>query len=201
MIEIDEKNTLSSSSFLNQMNCPTSHDSSFIDDRKLPSSTQIYRVNNETHQNQHFNPNIDFHAKSVDFTNNQNKCLFSSSKNLNLNTFTNENSNFKYNENILNKAFIQENIGRNQPNFNYPNNYTIDPYLQNNQFYKFYENQNFRPNQQINYFRQDDEKNLIEQIYMYIRDQNGCRILQKKIEERNPDFLSKFYEKVKKILK
>ena len=32
MIHIDDKNTLSSSSFLNQI----SHDSSFIEDRKLP---------------------------------------------------------------------------------------------------------------------------------------------------------------------
>jgi hypothetical protein len=37
---------------------------------------------------------------------------------------------------------------------------------------------------------------LVENVFLYIRDQNGCRILQKKIEEKNKEFLFKFYEKV-----
>jgi len=57
----------------------------------------------------------------------------------------------------------------------------------------FYENQQ--------HFRtMSNDQALIENVFLYIRDQQGCRVLQKKIEERNKDFLYKFYEKVQNNL-
>jgi len=45
----------------------------------------------------------------------------------------------------------------------------------------------------INY---NDEKNIIDNLLLLIKDQNGCRIIQKKLEEKNPEFMMKFYERV-----
>lgn len=171
------------------MNCPTSHESSFIDERKPPSTTQLYRLPPEhILSNKNTAQNNDFHAKSVDFTNNPNK-LYS----------TNPNSNHMNQNIFLHRATFQPNSGRR--NFNiFPYNQVIDTINNNPQFYKFYEtaHQNYPPN---NYFRTEDpdKKVLIDQIYLYIRDQNGCRILQKKIEEKNEEFLYKFYEKVSNV--
>jgi hypothetical protein len=42
-----------------------------------------------------------------------------------------------------------------------------------------------------------DEKFIIlEKLFFYIRDQNGCRTIQRKFEEKNKDFIDKFYDKV-----
>ena len=42
-----------------------------------------------------------------------------------------------------------------------------------------------------------DDKNILENLLIFIKDQNGCKILQKKLEEKNYDFNIKFFEKVK----
>ena len=169
--------------------CHSSHDSSFVDEKKTP----LYRLHDNVRCNPSTNHNFDFHAKSVDFTNNQNNFLGSYSLNNNTHLY---NDNMKYNEYLLNRAFIQSNIGRNQQNTFFPYNYTIDPLMYNPQIYKFNDIQN--PKFTNNNFRSEDSdvKMIIDHIYLYIRDQNGCRILQKKIEEKNHEFLSKFYEKV-----
>lgn len=170
------------------MNCPTSHESSLIEERKPPSSTQLYKVPPEnTLSTKQLNQNNDFHAKSVDFSNNPNKLH---STNHASTQFLNQNP-------FIHRATLQPNSGRR--NFNiFPYNQAIDPFVYNPHIYKYYEiaqQQHPAPN---HYFRSEDpeKKVLIDQIYLYIRDQNGCRILQKKIEEKNAEFLSKFYEKV-----
>jgi hypothetical protein len=172
------------------MNCPTSHESSFIDERKPPSSTQIYRLPPEhTTPTKPIDQNYDFHAKSVDFTNNPNK----------LHSMNHASTNILNQNPFLHRATLQPNSGRRNYNI-FPYNQAIDPFVYNPNIYKFYEtaHQQHPPN---HYFRCEDpeKKVLIDQIYLYIRDQNGCRILQKKIEEKNAEFLSKFYEKVHKF--
>jgi hypothetical protein len=169
------------------MNCPTSHESSFIDDKKPPSSTHLYRNPRENVSKlQPFSSPYDIHARSVDLTNHPNKLINSHYSGQNLNQHP-----------LFNKPHVQPLLGRNHVNNIYSYNNSIDPFSYNPQIYKFYQSQQqqYPPN---NYFRSEDpEKSvLIDQIYMYMRDQNGCRILQKKIEEKNPEFLSKFYEKV-----
>lgn len=42
----------------------------------------------------------------------------------------------------------------------------------------------------------NDEKYLLDNILILLKDQNGCRLIQKKIEEKNLDFISNFFEKI-----
>jgi hypothetical protein len=42
----------------------------------------------------------------------------------------------------------------------------------------------------------NDEKAMIDNIMVLIKDQNGCRMLQRKFEEKKVEFLFKFYERV-----
>lgn len=41
-----------------------------------------------------------------------------------------------------------------------------------------------------------EEKHLPDNFFVYLKDQNGCRLIQKKIEQKNYDFIMIFYEKV-----
>ena len=106
------------------------------------------------------------------------------------------NENIIPNENQLNKAFILQNLGRNQQNSFYPYLYSIDPLIYNPQIYTFNDSQNQKHLNNLYNSEEIEKKILLDQIYLYFRDQNGCRILQKKIEEKNQDFLTIFYEKV-----
>ena len=191
-MDIDDRNTLNSSSFLNH-HFPTSLESSFIDDKKIESATNICRNNDIIRSTHHFYNTFDNHAKSVDFSNTQNKLLFSNG----FNKYTKViNENIIPNENQLNKAFILQNLGRNQQNSFYPYLYSIDPLIYNPQIYTFNDSQNQKHLNNLYNSEEIEKKILLDQIYLYFRDQNGCRILQKNIEEKNQDFLTIFYEKV-----
>ena len=89
-----------------------------------------------------------------------------------------------------------QNLGRNQQNSFYPYLYSIDPLIYNPQIYTFNDSQNQKHLNNLYNSEEIEKKILLDQIYLYFRDQNGCRILQKKIEEKNQDFLTIFYEKV-----
>ena len=54
---------------------------------------------------------------------------------------------------------------------------------------------NYNLNNLFNY--QSEEAYLLENVDKLIKDQSGCRILQKKLNEKNSDFLILFYEKIK----
>ena len=44
---------------------------------------------------------------------------------------------------------------------------------------------------------QSEEKYIIDNVDKLLTDQNGCRILQKKLDEKNKEFMLLFYEKIK----
>jgi hypothetical protein len=46
----------------------------------------------------------------------------------------------------------------------------------------------------------NDEKYLMDNILILLKDQNGCRLVQKKIEEKNNEFILQFFEKVQNNL-
>ena len=124
---------------------------------------------------------VDFHAKSVDFTNIPSKLnLTAGSSNL----FP---QNYYPNPNINNNNY-QHHISKNNPNYYYPSSLTSEQINNYNNYYENVQNNNFR--------HVNNDKLLIDNIFLYIRDQNGCRIIQKKIEEKNKEFLSYFFEKV-----
>jgi hypothetical protein len=190
IIDLDEnKQNLSSSSSLINQYCPTSNTSSFIDDKRAisnnkinvniyypePDKANVYNLNSN---------NFDFHAKSVDFTNMPPKLNLTATNGFskmmppNIYPFPNTNRNL-----------YPYHISKNNQNFYVPYNF-------NSEQMKNY--QSYYDNPQMNNFRPlNNDIILIENIFLYIRDQNGCRIIQKKIEEKNKEFLFKFYEKVK----
>ena len=170
--------------------CPTSNCSSFTDDKRAMSNNKFNinknfpDVEKANLYNVNCNNFVDFHAKSVDFTNIPSKLNLTATngftKIINTNNYpiTNENRNY-----------FPYNISKNNPNYFPPYSFTSE---QINNYQTYMEsaqlNSNFRP--------LNEEHFLIEKLFMYIRDQNGCRIIQKKIEEKNREFLNKFYEKV-----
>lgn len=44
---------------------------------------------------------------------------------------------------------------------------------------------------------QSEEKYIIDNVDKLLKDQNGCRILQKKLDEKSIEFMTLFYEKIK----
>jgi hypothetical protein len=88
-----------------------------------------------------------------------------------------------------NKNIYTYPITKNNPNYFLPYSYVSEQ--MNNPNPGYYENSNGN-----NYRPFNNDMILIENLFLYIRDQNGCRIIQKKIEEKNKEFLYKFYEKV-----
>jgi hypothetical protein len=42
-----------------------------------------------------------------------------------------------------------------------------------------------------------DDKSILDNIPAILRDQNGCRLVQKRLETRNQEFIDSFYEKIK----
>jgi len=77
---------------------------------------------------------------------------------------------------------------KNNQNYYIPYSFNSEQATNYPVYYDNLNSNNFRP---IN-----NDMVLVENVFLYIRDQNGCRILQKKIEEKNKEFLFKFYEKV-----
>jgi hypothetical protein len=144
--------------------------------------------------------NSNLHAKSVDFTNKSPfKIGIKSNNGLpnypSLNQFPNQ---ADYEQNIMNTS--------NQNNmFNYPSGNNMAPYSfchDNNLYYKGYF-ENFSGINNINKnnicpikFNPNDDRNILDNILVLTKDQNGCRLIQKKLEEKREEFLTKFYEKV-----
>jgi len=142
----------------------------------------------------------DLHARSVDFTNKSPlkvnlNCGFPNY--LSLNQYANIS---EYDQSITNNS--NHNIKYN-PNYKTPNNITPYPVCQdNNMYYKgYFENYNNLNNLNKNIicpikFNPNDDKNILDNLLVLIKDQNGCRLIQKKLEEKKEEFYIKFYEKV-----
>lgn len=93
----------------------------------------------------------------------------------------------------------------NYSNFQYrptagQNSFSIEPF----QSRKLKENINNRSISQMNNMNinsimnfQSEEKYILDHVEKLLADQNGCRILQKKLDEKNKDFMYLFYEKIK----
>jgi len=143
----------------------------------------------------------DLHAKSVEFTN---KSPLQISKNSN-GVFPNYMS---LNQYVNNGDFDQSNtntIHNNMFNGNFKSQNNMAQYSicqDNNVYYKgYYENYNNLNKIHSNNicpikFNPNDDKNILDNVLILIKDQNGCRLIQKKLEDRREDFLLKFYEKV-----
>ena len=124
------------------------------------------------------------------------------------------------NTNILNsnkKANIKSNLGSINVNDNLQKEMTLkeknNDYIFNkyNKDYNQYINRNFdqinevkdlnRSLSEIRGFNtinfQSEELYILENVDKLLKDQKGCRILQKKLEEMNTDFLNRFYDKIK----
>ena len=91
----------------------------------------------------------------------------------------------------VNRNYFPFNISKNNPNYCIPMIFTTE---QMNNYQTYLDSSQLNNN----YRSLNDDNFLIEKLFMYIRDQNGCRIIHKKIEEKNKEFLDKFYEKVTK---
>jgi hypothetical protein len=46
-------------------------------------------------------------------------------------------------------------------------------------------------------FNPNEDKSVLDNVMILIKDQNGCRMIQKKLEEKKEDFLHKFFDKIK----
>lgn len=146
--------------------------------------------------------NSNLHAKSVDFTNkspfkNGMKLNNGLPSYLNLNPFLNP---ADYDHNNMNTSYQN-----NMYNGNYLSGNNISPYSfcqDNNVYYKGYFEM-FNGINNINKnnicpikFNPNDDRNILDNALVLIKDQNGCRLVQKKLEEKKEEFLMKFYEKV-----
>jgi hypothetical protein len=143
-----------------------------------------------------------FHANSVDFTN---ASPFRANHNNNLNKIITTN--------MANHAYSTY---ESDPNINlmthpnYVNPYAYSFCLENN-VYKNYlidsgKGINFNTNSNSNKvnlpippvrFNPSEDKSVLDNLMILIKDQNGCRMIQKKLEERKEEFIKKFYEKIK----
>jgi hypothetical protein len=161
------------SSFLTNIN-GTSNGSSFLDDKKkIMMGGQNYGMAKENSTLS--NPN-DIHAKSVDHSN-QLPFKLNSTRNL----YPSYNTNINYNSYMAN---LENNY------------YANNPYLA----YSFCNENKNNPT----YFKQmpmnmkpiNDDKAMLDNLMVLIKDQHGCRMLQRKFEEKKADFLFKFYDRV-----
>jgi hypothetical protein len=46
-------------------------------------------------------------------------------------------------------------------------------------------------------FNLNEDKSVLDNLLVLIKDQNGCRMIQKKLEEKKEDFLKSFFDKIK----
>jgi hypothetical protein len=46
-------------------------------------------------------------------------------------------------------------------------------------------------------FNPNEDKSVLDNLMILIKDQNGCRMIQKKLEEKRDDFILKFFDKIK----
>ena len=191
----------------------TSNGSSFLDEKKyfLKKDQNIPNNNNLIVNSQNVtcgdksytsihNTNIS-HTNSLDLNSNQSQFRNNINFNQNLKTqkmFTNNNiPSFggcynQYESNEINNMFasLPRNFNNQYGTYNicHDNNYF---YKNNMQIYDYKNNQ--MPQFKINF---NDDKNILENLFILIKDQNGCKLIQKKLDEKNPEFLSKFFEKV-----
>lgn len=182
-------NTNSCSSMINNINfTTTSNGSSLLDEKKY------FMKKDPQNQNQ----NIPTGNNNL-FVNSQiltcgDKSYTSSIHNNNI-SYTNslDQSQFK-NNNYVNNLQRNFNINNQFGNYNmcHDNNYF---YKNNMQMYE-YKSNNQKPQFKIN-LNLNDEKNIIDNLILITKDQNGCKLIQKKIEEKNSEFLNKFFDKVK----
>lgn len=180
--------------------------------------------NDNSHTN---NSNVyDLHANSVDLTSQSPFKMNYKTTNNNPNRFTN-NTNFpNYNQfitgidydNISPFNSTNYNTIRNSQNFLTPKNISINnlnpnlysaySFCLDNMYYKNYGDINnvHMINKTINTinppikFNPNDDKAVLDNLLILTKDQNGCRMIQKKFEEKKEEFMAKFYEKIKNNL-
>jgi hypothetical protein len=169
----------------------------------LITTTENCSNSNISNSNNH-NVN-DLHAKSVDLTNQSPLKL----NNYNSSSYVYPNNQF-INADYDFSHSMHGNINMNR-NYITPRNFMstnpMAPYSfcsDNNVYYKGYlENMNNNSANKSNIsnicpikFNPNDDKSVIDNVMILIKDQNGCRMIQKKLEEKKDDFLLKFFEKV-----
>lgn len=150
------------------------------------------------------------HADSLDFNSNQPQYKLNN-VNINQNFFPQKfvaNSNAS-NINTLSGPFNQAEVEFPELLGNTPNNlqnqystynfcYEDNYFCKNNNVpyidYKCQQSTSRKSHCKISY---SDTESILENLLVLIKDQNGCRIIQKKLEERNPKFFRVFFEKVK----
>jgi hypothetical protein len=214
------------SSFLTNINFGTSQvsqSSSFQTEeaRKIPSNT----VNNKFNMNQvggnKFNPPTN-NAQSRNLANNIVNVNSSTQNSVDSSQHYNTSSSNSYYQHGQNNYMTGNfyNVA-NYSHMDFVNNkgnyFTVNPapyFFGNNPAYSFSNTMN--PNNTIdakgknpnltmninplpNMFKinPNDERSLVENSLLLIKDQNGCRLIQKKLEEKNPEFIHKFFEKIK----
>lgn len=50
-------------------------------------------------------------------------------------------------------------------------------------------------------FNPNEDKSVLDNLHLLIKDQNGCRMIQAKLDEKKEDFNQKFFEKIKNNIK
>lgn len=146
-----------------------------------PKGNQVFNMNNINNVN---NINMPSYKKSSFPVKVNNNMPFNSS-----NLFTNNNINYS------NQSFKPV-LGRHGQH-----SFSIEPWNYN---YYLKDNINNRSISQINNKNlsnlmsvQSEELYIVENVDKLLKDQNGCRILQKKLDEKNSEFIYVFYERVK----
>jgi hypothetical protein len=84
----------------------------------------------------------------------------------------------------------------NTMNMNMYKNYVVDSVNRSNTNLNLNPVKPFMPVAPVR-FNPNDDKSVLDNLMILIKDQNGCRMIQKKLEEKKEDFLHKFFEKVK----
>jgi hypothetical protein len=198
-LELDEYRTMNThintghsfSSSLTNQNNGTSNGSSFFvapDDRKKLHSNPYLK--NQNYNNQFLstveNEYRNFLTPRQFITTNPYALSFTS--------YASENNNYKNNEKFHNCSISNmsnmSNVSNIAPNVNTLN---YSHFLSNSQATMPIP---LPVSRQIK-FNPNEDKSVLDNLLILIKDQNGCRMIQRKLEEKREDFISKFFEKIK----
>jgi hypothetical protein len=180
-------NTNSSSSMINNINFnTTSNGSSLLDEKK-------YFMKKEQNQNIVNNNNLIVNSQNLGMD----KSYTSSIHNANM-SYTNsldQSAHFKNNNYTGAVGPLPRNYNAQFGTYNmcHDNNY----FYKNNMPQMYEYKSNPKPQFKMNF---NDEKNIIDNLVLIIKDQNGCKLIQKKLEEKNNEFMCKFFDKVNYLI-
>lgn len=167
-----------SSCFTANLNYNTSNGSSFLNDERKLLTSQIQRntiMNSCIYNLNHNNMNGLETNSSVERSDIMTKSyeISNRSSSASVNKFNNASNN---------NNFIDKTMNGFSRNIYSPYNICQDGFFNNKIFHNF---------NNIN-----NDNGILDNIALFIKDQNGCRMIQKKFEERNLNFMVKFFEKV-----